>query len=551
MESSKDCLDEQSEQDCSKGILEALHSTTGVALIVVDLDRNILSWNAGASVVYGYSSSDVLGKNISLLWPESDTAVYNETFDRVFSGETVSPFDRPHLNASRITRMMRLHVQGFRDPDGAIKGAVLIGRDITDEIETRDQYHALSAYEYARSVVLGTASQVALDILASRMGIEALRHIADAARTLAGARYAALGVARPDGRGLMEFVTVGLTPDQEAAMGPRPSGRGVLGHLLTRTEPLRIDDLSRHPSSVGFPANHPVMKSFLGVPIRRGDQVLGSLYLTDKIGSLTFSSADEDAVQALGAHAAVAIHNLQMLSRQKAMVSGLIMAQEEERRAVAYDLHDGLTQFVMASHAHLETFRRALDNGDTGKAMRELDTGLGYLKEAVVESRRLVNGLRSLALDDLGLAGALEQLLQEEKTRADWNDADLIHNIAGRRFDKALETAVYRVAQEAITNARKHAEASRIRVVLLLGPDPQRGIDQLTLEVRDWGAGFVPEQKVGDYNHLGLHGMVERVSLMGGAYDLESRLGEGTRIRATFPIMESASGGLSAPKGDE
>ncbi|HEY3331824.1 MAG TPA: GAF domain-containing protein [Capsulimonadaceae bacterium] len=537
--------------DCSAGIVAALQSTSGVAVVLLDLEKRIVSWNVGASNHYGYPAEDVLGREFSFLWHPDEIDEFNSAFDGVLTGTPLAPVEQRFVHASGLIRKMRVFAELVKDNAGAPSRFLVIARDVTDEVIAIEELNQLSAAEYSRSVVLGTASQVALDILASRMGVEALRHIADAARTLAGARYAALGVARPDGNGLLEFVTVGLTPDEEAVIGSRPRGIGVLGLLLNRTEPLRIDDLSKHPASSGFPANHPPMKSFLGVPIRRGDQILGSLYLTDKIGSLAFSDADEDAVQALGAHAAVAIHNLQMLSRQKALVSGLIMAQEEERRAIAYDLHDGLTQFVMASHAHLETFRRAFDAGDNEKAMRQMDTGLRYLKEAVIESRRLVNGLRSLALDDLGLAGALEQLVTEEKNRAEWNDADLIHNIAGRRFDKALETAVYRVAQEAITNARKHAHATRVRVVLLLGPDAQRVGEQLTLEVRDWGAGFIPEQKIGEYNHLGLHGMIERVNLMGGAYDLESRVDEGTRVRATFPVMEPRKTGPIASMGED
>jgi PAS domain S-box-containing protein len=551
MEAQKEILDGLAVVEGSAGVLAALRFTTAVSLVVIDRDLTIRSWNAGAAAIYGYSVEAVVGKRASMLWPAAEAGFYEDWIGRAFSGESVASADCPYFNAVGVERTIRMFAEQVRDASDRITGVLIVGRDITEELDTRDRLHTLSAHEDARSVVLRTASQVALDILSSRLGIEALRHIADAARTLSGARYAALGVARPDGRGLAEFVTVGMTAAEEAALGNRPSGLGILGYLLTRAEPLRINNMADHPSFSGFPTNHPIMRSFLGVPIRRGDQVLGSLYLTDKIGSLAFSEADEEGVKAIGSHAAVAIYNLQMLSRQKAMVSGLITAQEEERRALAYELHDGLTQFVMASHAHLETFRRAFATGDTAKATRELDTGLGYLKEAVIESRRMLNGLRSLALDDLGLAGALEQLLQEEKNRANWNDADLIHNIAGGRFDKALETAVYRVAQEAITNARKHAAARRVRVVLLLGPDPKLGGDQLTLEVRDWGSGFVPEQKVGDYNHLGLHGMIERVNLMGGAYDLESHIGEGTRIRATFPIMEARAGGLSAPKGDD
>lgn len=389
-----------------------------------------------------------------------------------------------------------------------------------------------------RILVLETANRVALDILSSRTGVEALRHIAEAARLLVHARYAALGVARADGQELSEFVTTGLTAEQEAVIGPRPRGVGVLGLLLRRAQPLRIADLSADPNAVGFPPNHPPMTGFLGVPIRRGDTVLGSLYLTDKEDGSPFTEADELAVQALGSYAAVAIHNMQLISRQRALVSGLITAQEEERRAVAYDLHDGLTQYVMAAHAHLESFRRAYRKEDRERAEREMEQGLRYLKEAVLESRRMVNGLRLLALDDLGLAGALEQLVHEEKKRAGWQEADLIHNIPGKRYLKALETAIYRVAQEALNNARKHSGTERVRIALLesrSGGAPA----QLTLEVRDWGKGFVLEEKIGDYAHLGLQGMIERVHLMEGTYRVQSAPGTGTTIRAVFPALEA------------
>ena len=393
-----------------------------------------------------------------------------------------------------------------------------------------------------RVLVIETANRVALDILASRTGIEALRHITEAARMISHARYAALGVARLDGQGLMEFVTTGLTPEEEAKIGSLPKGAGILGILLKSTESLRIKVLGDHPSSVGFPRNHPPMDSFLGVPIKRGDTVIGSLYLTNKEGGGDFTEEDEIAVQALGAHAAVAIHNLHLLTRLRALLSGVISAQEEERRAVAYDLHDGLTQYILASHAHLEAFRCAHEAGKKEKANQELDQGLLYLKEAVTESRRLVNGLRTLALDDLGLAGALEQLVAEEKLRADWQDSEFLHNIAGCRFNKNLETTVYRVAQEALTNARKHAAAKHVRLTLLGDTTGGSEITQLVLEIRDWGCGFTPVQRSEDYGHVGLQSMFERVNLIGGTYSLKSAPLEGTTISAVFPALDGSSG---------
>jgi signal transduction histidine kinase len=404
--------------------------------------------------------------------------------------------------------------------------------------------------EQSQNLILETVSRVALDILAQRTGVEALRHIADAARTLADAEFAALGVARSNGRGLSEFVTVGLTSEQEAKIGNRPFGHGVLGMLLNRTEPLLIANLVGYPGAAGMPPNHPVMTSFLGVPIRTGEITLGSLYLTNKIGGGAFNEGDAIAVQALGAHAAVAIRYMQMEQQQRYLVSGLISAQEEERRAVAYDLHDGLTQYVMAAHAHLEAFRRANSTGKQEKAARDLDLSIKYLKEAVTESRRLVNGLRMLALDDLGLAGAIEQMLLDEKKRAGWEEADLIHNISGQRFDRSLETAVYRVAQESLTNSRKHAKARHIRL-LLLHLETHTDNPQLRLEVQDDGVGFVPESSVaGPMYGVGLQSMLERVRLMGGHYELNSAPGNGTIVRALFPATEPATDDNDEPEFD-
>jgi PAS domain S-box-containing protein len=459
---------------------------------------------------------------------------------RVLAGEmNAYSMEKRYLRPDGQAVWVYQTVSLVRDASGDTKYFLAFVEDISKRKLADERLRSLENQGRDRAVVLETAHRVALGVLSQLTGVEALRHIAGAARTLAGARYAAIGVARLDGMGLSEFVTVGLTPEEEILLGKRPEGIGVLGHLLHRRDPLRIDSLSSHPASVGFPPNHPPMESFLGVPICRGDAVLGSLYLTNKEGGGPFTEADELAVQALGAYAAVAINSLEMIARQRDLVRGLIVAQEDERRAVAYDLHDGLTQYVMASQAHLESFRKAKLDGKTERAERELTQGLSFLKEAVSESRRLVNGLRSLALDDLGLAGALEQHLAEEKTRAGWNEAEFVHNIAGRRFDQTLETAVYRVAQEALTNARKHADARRVRLILLQENDAAYGVARLNLEVRDWGRGFIPEKVAGDVGRVGLHSMAERVGLMNGTYQLTAAIGEGTTVSAHFPLTEA------------
>jgi PAS domain S-box-containing protein len=511
---------------------------SGDAIIGKSLDNVIRSWNRGAERIYGYTADEVIGKPLSIILPEDRLHEPDAIIQRIKRGERVENFETVRLARDGQRVDVYLTVWPARDRKGEIVGAFTIARDVSHQNLNERKLQQLQQSITDRALIMDTANRVALDILASRTGTEALHHISQAARTLSHARYAALGVAKPDGQGLMEFVTAGLTFEEEAAIGPRPIGVGILGLLLNRTEPLRIDVLSQHPHSAGFPPNHPPMDSFLGVPIRRGDTTLGSLYLTNKKGGGAFTETDEAAVLALGAHAAVAIHNLHLLTRQRALISGLIAAQEEERRAVAYDLHDGLTQFVMASHAHLEAFRRSHEAGKEERAGRELDQGMRYLKEAVVESRRMVNGLRSLALDDLGLAGALEQLVNEEKARAGWQNAEFVHNIDGRRYHKNLETTAYRVAQEALTNVRKHAQADRVRLSVLADLAESSGMDRIILEIRDWGQGFNAENRSTDYVHVGLQSMYERVSLLGGDYSLRSKSGEGTVIRAILPALE-------------
>ncbi len=515
---------------------QATFERAAVGIALVDTAGRWLRVNERLCAIMGYAREDLLARPFQEITHPDDREAGLDHARRLLNGEIDDySLERRYVHRNGHLGWVSLSVSLARSPTGEPCYFIAVLEDITWRKEAEAALNHLEKQARERALLLDTASRVALGVLSSQTGIAALQHIADAARTLAGARYAALGVARRDGQGLSEFITAGLSPEEEARIGPRPQGRGVLGHLLRRREPLRIDALAAHPSAVGFPPNHPTMGTFLGVPICRGETVVGSLYLTDKVGGGPFTLEDELAVQALGAYAAVAINNLETLSRKRELVRGLIAAQEDERRAIAYDLHDGLTQYVMASHAHLEAFRRASLDGKAERAEQELNRGLTYLNEAVAESRRLVSGLRALALDDLGLAGALETHLAEEKARAGWNEAEFVHNIAARRFDAMLETTVYRVAQEALTNARKHAGASHVRLVLLeeAPPDSAR---RLTLEVRDWGRGFDPDAAASDTERVGLHSMSERVSLLNGAYCLISAPDRGTTVRAVFPV---------------
>ncbi|MFI2607607.1 GAF domain-containing protein [Kitasatospora sp. NPDC018619] len=141
---------------------------------------------------------------------------------------------------------------------------------------------------------------------------QALHRIVEAAADLVDARYGALGVIGPDGHSLSQFLTVGLSEEEIAEIGPPPSGRGILGELIREPRPLRCPVLSEHSASAGFPPNHPPMHTFLGVPVRVHGEVFGNLYLTDKRGGLDFDEDDEAVIATLAVAAGVAIDNARL-----------------------------------------------------------------------------------------------------------------------------------------------------------------------------------------------------------------------------------------------
>ena len=175
-----------------------------------------------------------------------------------------------------------------------------------------------------------------------------LRRIVEAAVELVGARFGALGVLDGDRTRLVEFVTVGLSDPEVAAIGHLPEGHGILGLLIVDPTPLRLPDLTEHAHSFGFPPGHPPMTSFLGVPIFVRGEVYGNLYLTDKVGGEVFTDVDEELALGVAGAAGVAIDN----ARLHARVRELDMLQDRER--IARELHDTVIQRLFATGLSLQ-----------------------------------------------------------------------------------------------------------------------------------------------------------------------------------------------------
>jgi DNA-binding NarL/FixJ family response regulator/two-component sensor histidine kinase len=218
----------------------------------------------------------------------------------------------------------------------------------------------------------------------------------------------------------------------------------------------------------------------------------------------------------------------------------LINAQEEERRRLAFDLHDGLGQIIVAAGMHMETYRSDRKGSESGATEGELDKAASYLQNAVSEARRIVSELRPALLDDFGLAQALKHYLEEIGDRLGW-EASFVENLGDVRLEPFTETALFRIAQEALANVHKHARAEKVEIRLLLQGD------ELSLEVQDWGVGFEVERaflKDVEGSHVGLASMRERAQLLGSRLRCLSVPGEGTTIGISLTLRE----GLKLPR---
>jgi len=209
---------------------------------------------------------------------------------------------------------------------------------------------------------------------------------------------------------------------------------------------------------------------------------------------------------------------------------------EEERRLIAYELHDGLAQMVISTHQHLQAF--AARHRPRAQPTRiELDRVLDLARRSVTEIRRVIAGLRPTALDDFGLVTALQ--MHVAALQADGWAISYQHSLGTTRLPPMIETVLYRVAQEALTNVRKHAQTTRVAVTIT------QDAERLRLDVQDWGCGFEPAQVLagaGLGERIGLRGMRERVALMGGHWSVRSSPGNGTLVVAELPLPTEYEG---------
>src|SRR5690606_17694872 len=362
-----------------------------------------------------------------------------------------------------------------------------------------DRFKALTE---AAATVVGTAQLEAL-----------LGRLVETAKETTGAKYAALGVIG-DHKQLIESVYRGVDAETARKIGHPPEGRGVPGTLIRESVTIRLDRISDHPDSVGFPPHHPPMETFLGVPVGTTEGTFGNLYLAEKPGG--FTEEDEMVVAALAAVAGAAVETARLRSRLARL------AVIEDRERIGRDLHDSIIQDLFATGLELQGLGVGVDDEKLAESLNgavdRIDSTIEALRRIVADLGR--RGDRSVFEDELRqhtsqLARAYEVAVF---VSVDPPDLELEHDLASE---------VMPLVGEAVSNALRHSGTGVVDV------RAEMLSDRLVLSVVDQGSGFdVDSVKRG----MGLDNLESRAKVLGGEVSVRSVVGAGTLVEVVLPL---------------
>ena len=215
----------------------------------------------------------------------------------------------------------------------------------------------------------------------------------------------------------------------------------------------------------------------------------------------------------------------QELLEERHLLRELLDLQEQDRKLISYEIHDGLAQLLAGAQMQFQTVGHLLESNPEA-AKKSFDNAFQVLGEALAETRRLIGGLRPPVLDELGIIAAIEEMIAHYGSKGP--EIEFTHNVMLKRFAPPLESAIFRTIQESLTNACRYSQSEKVRVEIGLSSD------SVTIDVRDWGVGFDPDEVPTD--HFGLRGIRERARLLRGSAEIESSPGQGAHIHVVLPL---------------
>ncbi|MCS6836631.1 MAG: GAF domain-containing sensor histidine kinase [Anaerolineae bacterium] len=369
------------------------------------------------------------------------------------------------------------------------------------------------------NIVLDRLKEIASAVLYATEGsnLEAvLERIAEVAKEMASTKYAALGIPNGVG-GLRYFKTAGMTDEQIALIDHLPKGHGLIGAIMRERETLCLKDMSLDSRSVGFPDNHPHMTSLLGVPIKLGSQLFGVLYLCDKVDNTSFTDVDQMLIETLASYAALAISSAS-LNEQHSRLRLL-----EERERIGMELHDGVIQSLYGIGMHVELLR--MSGNIRAEDMQPL---VDSLNEVIEDIRSYIGQLRHRSNQTLTLRDCFLRVV-ERLNLSDQLEVTIDTEEMKLPFTPAVMESIYLIINEAVSNAARHADATRLH----LSARSEGG--HLLIQISDDGKGFSVEE-AHLQGGLGLRNMQRRARLYGGEVLIDSRPFGGTRLTIRVPL---------------
>jgi signal transduction histidine kinase len=319
-------------------------------------------------------------------------------------------------------------------------------------------------------------------------------------------------------------------------------GETLCGKVAQAGKPLVVDDLPReYPAATGL-AIKAGMRSFAAVPLVSRDRVVGVMDLADSRAA-RLSSQDLECLSSVGNAIGVAVENAYLYRSMRYYIRQVTQAQEDERARIARELHDDTIQSLIVLSRRLEALAKA-DALQSPARAQQLDELRKSTDDAIQGIRRFNRDLRPSTLDDLGLAPALEGLASS-MTDVDGIHAGLWVTGERRRLSPEVELALFRIAQEALSNVKKHAEATEV----VINVEFVDGAVEMT--VHDNGKGFTltaPVEELATAGHLGLIGMRERARLLGGELTIQSQPALGTKVVVVMPDAVASPAEKTGPE---
>ncbi|MBI4491541.1 MAG: PAS domain S-box protein [Chloroflexi bacterium] len=520
----------------SEARLRTLYEAVACGVLVWDMRGTAIDVNAAGQEILGLTLDQIRGRTAEALW---------QTLRE--DGSALPEAERPHVIALRTGRPVRhatvpvvlrngercwLQVEAVPvlGEEGEPVQVVSSFLDITEHKRVEQERASLNE-QLQRSLQELLALHEAGQVLgASLEPEEVASRVLEVAARISGLEVGTISLVQR-GTTLRAWQTTGAVETFRTAQRS-PAARKARRAALQEASPTyyHLDPAARRTE---------VLAGWC-FPLRTHDRAIGVLEVCGPEAAAC--RAPVDVLGSLANQAASVLENARLYreaaereQRLQELVKRLLLAQEAERRRVAYDIHDGLAQVVTGAQLSLETLA-AHYHPRSPRARQELERALELARRAVKEARRVIADLRPTALDQFGLATALR--VEVEALQAEGWEITFDDRLGGARLASTLEAALFRVAQEALMNVRRHAQTTRVHVALHCQDNTVR------LEVRDWGRGFQPSRPSttsGPGERVGLPSMHERARLLGGRCTVRSRPGRGTKVVVEAPVPPLAS----------